>query len=1014
MRCVGPEELLFDRFRRRGDAAALGELFDRTAPALLRVALHLVRDPSAAEDLLQGTFLRAIEARDEWDAQRPLLPWLCGILQNRARHARWELGRAPDPARLEPAPPIDPARAAEHAEFGAAVDAAIAELPEVYRAVLRLHLGYGHTPAEIAHALDRPPATVRSQLARGLALLRRALPAALAGAGVLAVTSTRGLAAVRGVVIGQASLATTAASVGSVVGGAVMMKKVLALAGGALVIAAVWFLQPAPDAAPQSHEGGGGVIPETADVPPPVAAEAPAPAFERIPLAPREVARTGSLRIRCRHQESNAPGVGVWLGVRPLMREGDLLERAVQTTADGIAVVADLPPGEAWVYADRGGAMLRVPITAGREALAELVIPAGVTVRGRVVDPERSGIASAHVWLSEEPGDYCDGRFVATTDAAGRFLLHGVQPERFVGATARSWRSTPVRPVRGEPGETVEIELALEPGGATLCGTVVDERGAALADAKVFVGIRELWSTWSEQAFRDHRPPVETETDSDGRFAVHGLRPGSRHLVWARAAGYCVRRDDVQLEPDGDTSVTVRLEAGATLEGRVTDGDGAPVADATVGYQSSAWQTGERKNFDGPAWAFSSARTGADGRYRLEHITPGTLHLYASNDRLECWTDLPVVSGESARWDPVVVTAVIRGRVLDERGTPMAGVTVYASPPRGLGNLGSATTDEHGAFACTGLTPVPYVLTFHGARDPANGELPLLDVTVRGLVPNHEPVVVRVPDTAVACSWIVGKLVGRDGLPQPGAAVSCSGGRMNAPHAPVAMDAESGTFSIGPVPADRYLLEVYFRDPFRVSSFHGPLVVAHGARLDVGTIRMQPPGSVAIRCTGTDGAPLDGVPVALAADVAGFESWWSAGKLANGTVRVDTIEPGAYRCRVGGGGDLPVVHHRFAVTSGTETTVELRMPQSTGVQLVLSGCTEPVPIQLEFVWTRDGQAFQRYSNRWEMAGPRTWLQRLTSGTYRLAITSETGRRVVNDFVIAADDPEGRRIDITLP
>ena len=48
-----PDEVLFERYRSRGDARALGELFDRTAPSLLRIALHLARDPAAAEDLLQ-------------------------------------------------------------------------------------------------------------------------------------------------------------------------------------------------------------------------------------------------------------------------------------------------------------------------------------------------------------------------------------------------------------------------------------------------------------------------------------------------------------------------------------------------------------------------------------------------------------------------------------------------------------------------------------------------------------------------------------------------------------------------------------------------------------------------------------------------------------------------------------------------------------------------------------------------------------------------------------------------
>src|SRR5688572_6629259 len=48
---------LFLRWRERGDAEALGEVFDRTAPELLRVALHVVRDPAEADDLLQATFL---------------------------------------------------------------------------------------------------------------------------------------------------------------------------------------------------------------------------------------------------------------------------------------------------------------------------------------------------------------------------------------------------------------------------------------------------------------------------------------------------------------------------------------------------------------------------------------------------------------------------------------------------------------------------------------------------------------------------------------------------------------------------------------------------------------------------------------------------------------------------------------------------------------------------------------------------------------------------------------------
>ncbi|MGB3967310.1 MAG: sigma factor, partial [Planctomycetota bacterium] len=76
---------LFRRYRETGDPRLLGRVFDRTAPELLRVALHLTRDRHRAEDALQTTFLTAIEKAQLYDPRRPLLPWLLTILANHAR-----------------------------------------------------------------------------------------------------------------------------------------------------------------------------------------------------------------------------------------------------------------------------------------------------------------------------------------------------------------------------------------------------------------------------------------------------------------------------------------------------------------------------------------------------------------------------------------------------------------------------------------------------------------------------------------------------------------------------------------------------------------------------------------------------------------------------------------------------------------------------------------------------------------------------------------------------------------
>ena len=69
---------------------------------LLRIALHTTADAAQAEDVLQATFLVAIEESSRFDPARRVLPWLVGILANEAKKAKARNARIPDPARLEP------------------------------------------------------------------------------------------------------------------------------------------------------------------------------------------------------------------------------------------------------------------------------------------------------------------------------------------------------------------------------------------------------------------------------------------------------------------------------------------------------------------------------------------------------------------------------------------------------------------------------------------------------------------------------------------------------------------------------------------------------------------------------------------------------------------------------------------------------------------------------------------------------------------------------------------------
>lgn len=135
---------LFERYRSRGDVEALGEVFDRTAPRLLAMALHLCGEPAAAEDALQATFLRGMQHAAAFDPSRPLLPWLLGLLGHVVQNQR----RAAVQRSTEPLPELhsdgdDPLAAAERSELLAMLRQHVEGLPDEQRQVLLLRLQHG-------------------------------------------------------------------------------------------------------------------------------------------------------------------------------------------------------------------------------------------------------------------------------------------------------------------------------------------------------------------------------------------------------------------------------------------------------------------------------------------------------------------------------------------------------------------------------------------------------------------------------------------------------------------------------------------------------------------------------------------------------------------------------------------------------------------------------------------------------------------------------------------------------
>ncbi|MCA8952473.1 MAG: sigma-70 family RNA polymerase sigma factor, partial [Planctomycetes bacterium] len=173
-------ETLFRRFLDSGCEAALDTLIRRCSPRLRGFARRFGVADDRVEDLVQETMITAVQRAASWHDDRPLLPWLQGILtrkiaswardeaRRRHHHASWAEARRPDST--------DPADDVEGDELRALLCAAIAAVPERYRRALELHLLHGLAPHEVAARLGRMRATVRVHLHRGLQRVRRHLP----------------------------------------------------------------------------------------------------------------------------------------------------------------------------------------------------------------------------------------------------------------------------------------------------------------------------------------------------------------------------------------------------------------------------------------------------------------------------------------------------------------------------------------------------------------------------------------------------------------------------------------------------------------------------------------------------------------------------------------------------------------------------------------------------------------------------------------------------------------------
>jgi len=892
-------EAAYAEFRRSGSPRAMAEVFDRTAPGLLLFARRLVRDASSAEDLVQQTFLRAIERANTFHDGCPLMPWLTTILANEARM----VARRRTPSELLGAQPSggdDPAQAAENREASEALHKALAQLPGGYRDVVALRYLHGMRPRHIALALDVPVPIVKTRLHRGLRKLAAMLPRGIVPGLVLAASAGRGLPASRQAVLG---VLNTSVSAGCSLVGVLVMKKVHSTAAVVLLtLLALGLLIPAmmPQKAqtfaqvtPDVVQSGEAAVPSAESE---AVREAVDPALSTVvsamsPTLPGS-GHPGSgpiIEVRARWLASAEAAIGIpftlivypslWLAQATSDAEGsatfDLASYAnlAARAPRGVSVICALEPG-------RYHPVDLSQIEDGKHVL-EVVLDERLELAGVVVDPAGVPVVGADVYFS--PSKHHAAMPWAQTDARGRFTLRGLSPSFSVFAARGNDASAELDISNLDGGREIVLQLVERVVHAEV--HVTDSEGQPVANSAVHLDDRN-------RSVNRRRFAV---TGKDGRAFLAGIATGKYQLEVVHPS-FPPAQIGVDLVAGESPRLLVVLGGSASVEGRLRFANGQPVVGAEVSL-----------GYDMASMMYCEAHTDREGRFRLERVAIGRHYLRVSR-AVPDYSQSVVLYDGPQKLDLVVPGGVYRiaGRLLDSEGQALASWQINAMKTSEVSGSGfHTTTAGDGRFALDVVSQGPWLLHV----GPGQPVVTLHDVAIDG-----QEKVYRLPPEAVPSAYLVGRLVNGHGSRVVVSSRNQVGisTRMSIPVA------EDGTFEVGPLLPGAHDLG-FQRHGGQPMWWYSTVEIAARKRIDLGQIQIPLSGNLDVTVVDSLGCEASGV--GLRSLAVGGEQPLMLERLDRDRWRVDGLAPGEYDVYLAGdvyaGGTAPVMQRVTVIAQQT-------------------------------------------------------------------------------------------------
>ena len=504
------------------------------------------------------------------------------------------------------------------------------------------------------------------------------------------------------------------------------------------------------------------------------------------------------------------------------------------------------------------------------------------TVRDEAKKPIAGATVCADLTADELPTDLTRDATCVTTDANGAFAFANLLAGKYsIDAGAKTYRPATFHPDGNKKKEwfplaageaKTGVDFVLRAGGVEVTGLVSDISGGPISHAKV----RATSGRWG----RGTSSPV-TETDDKGAFSIW-TAPGAIE-VGATADGYA-RASESGRAPG---TFALLLTPESSLSGIVVDArTGKPIEGAKVHVAPAEWLWAE---------GGGTERTDAQGKFRVERITPGRYTATARTEHGYGTTEGSTLVGLGQQVDGVIVklhpASKIVGKVMIGGDKPTVCIEGWASFRDETRNRQVwARNDPDGTVTAEGVLPGTYKVEpwceGYQSRD------------------KYDPIVVTDKDVT-GVEWIVepgatiiGKVLTKRGEPIEDAQIT---GRTIGGAARARSDwaggnsLRDGSYEIKGLHSASYKLEV--SSDRGIAPKDGYTVELTGGRSVEKNLILDDGGTLKGTVVDANGIPVADVSID-ATPLIDAMRWWGGEDIksdAKGAFTIDTLRPGDYR-----------------------------------------------------------------------------------------------------------------------